>query len=70
MPIYEFLKPLCHSEALCKNLFNMKGGQFIGISTGVGKEAIVILKGLLRDESFIRSLIGRKTRATFPINRY
>ena len=48
MPIYEFLEPFCHSEALCK----------IGISTGVGKEAIVILKGLLRDESFIRSSIG------------
>ena len=52
-----------------QNLFKMKGGQFIGISTGVGKEAMVTLKGLLRDERFIRSLIGRKTRATFPINR-
>ena len=53
----------------CAKSFQMKGGQFIGISTGVGKEAMVTLKGLLRDESFIRSLIGRKTRATFPINR-
>ena len=52
-----------------QNLFKMKGGQFIGISTGVGKEVIVILKGLLRDESFIRSLIERKTRATFSINQ-
>ena len=52
-----------------QNLFKMKGGQFIGISTGVGKEAIVILKGLLRDESFIRSSIGRKTRATFSIDQ-
>lgn len=48
--------------------FQMKGGHFIGISTGVWKEAIVILKGLLRDESFIRSLIGRKTRVTFSVN--
>lgn len=54
----------------CAKSFQMKGGHFIGISTGVGKEAMVILEGLLRDESFIRSLIGRKTRATFSINQW